>query len=72
MSQYLVAASKSSGGKIDIMPPSTKIKDALSLAGKTNQELNQFKRNMIKPYLPPQFAKLADNNDDSKDFLFGD
>ena len=24
------------------------------------QELNKFRRNMIKPYLPPQFAKLAE------------
>ena len=50
----------------------TKIKDALSLEGKANQESNQFRRNMIKPYLPPQFAKLADISDDSKNFLFGD
>ena len=37
MSQYLAVASESSGGKIDIMPLLTKIKDALSLAGKANQ-----------------------------------
>ena len=54
------------------MPPLTKFKDALSLADKANQELNQFRRNMIKPYLPPQFSKLADISDDSKNFLFGD
>ena len=54
------------------MPPLTKMKDALSLEGKANQESNQFRRNMIKPYLPPQFAKLADISDDSKNFLFGD
>ena len=72
MSQYLVVASKSSGEKIDIMPPLPKMKDALYLAGKANQELNQFRRNMIKPYLPPQFAKLADIRDDSKNFLSGD
>ena len=36
------------------------------------QELKQFSRNMIKPYLPPQFTKLADIIDDSTDFLFGD
>ena len=48
------------------MPPPTKIK------GKANQELNQFRMNMIKPYLPPQFAKLADISDDSKNILFGD
>ena len=72
MSQYLVAASESLGGKIEIMPLLTKIKNALSFAGKANQELNQFRRNMIKPYLPPQFAKFADISDDSKNFLFGD
>ena len=27
---------------------------------------------MIKPYLPPQFARLADISDNSKNFLFGD
>ena len=27
---------------------------------------------MIKPYLPPQFAKLVDISDDSKNYLFGD
>ena len=58
MSQYLIVAVKSTGGKIEIMPTLTKIKDALSLAGKTNQELSQFRRNMIKPYLQPQFAKF--------------
>ena len=72
MSQYLVAASYSSGGKIDIILPLTKIKDTISLAEKANQELNQFKRSMIKPYLPSQFIKLADISDDSKNFLFGD
>ena len=36
------------------------------------QKLKQFRRNMIKPYLPPQFTKLSDISDDSKDFLFGD
>ena len=34
--------------------------------------MNQFMRNMIKPYLPPQFVKLVDISDDSKNFLFGD
>ena len=40
MSQYFAVASESSGGEIDIIPPLTKIKDALSLAGEANQELN--------------------------------
>ena len=42
------------------------------LQGKLNRELNQSRRNMIKPYLPPQFAKLAGISDDNKNFLFGD
>ena len=48
MSQYLVVAAKGTGGKIEIMFPLTKTKDALSLAGKTNQKFNQFRWNMIK------------------------
>ena len=72
MSQCFAVASKNSRGKIAIMSPLTKIKDALSLAGKANQESNQYRRDMIKPYLSPQFAKLADIIDDSKNYLFGD
>ena len=72
MSQYLVVSLKSSGGNFKIMPRLTKIKDVLFLPGKANQELNQFRRNMVKPYLPPQFAKLANISDNSKNFLFGD
>ena len=72
MSQYQVVVSKSLGRKINIMLPLSKIKDAPSLAGKANQGLNQFRRNIIKPYLPPKFAKLANICDDSKNFLAGD
>ena len=66
MSQYLAVASKKSGGKIDITPRLTEIKDYLSLAGKTNQKLNQYRRNIIKRYLSPQFKKLGDISGDSK------
>ena len=48
------------------------LKDALSLAGKTNNSLNQVRRQLIKPCLPAKFAKLADINDDYAEFLFGD
>ena len=72
MSQYLVVAAKGTGGKIEIMFPLTKTKDVLSLAGKANQKFNQFRWNMIKSYLLPQFAKLADISDYYKIFLFGD
>ena len=67
-----ISCSCIAAGKFDIMPPLTKIKDALSLAGKANQVLNQFRKNMTKPYLSPQFAILADISDGSKNFLFGD
>ena len=66
MSQYLAVASKKSGRKIDITPRLTEIKDYLSLAGKTNQKLNQYRRNIIKRYLSPQFKILGDISGDSK------
>ena len=34
------------------------------------QELNKFRRKMIKPHLPPQFTKLVDISDVSKNFFF--
>ena len=42
------------------------------MAGKTSQFLNRLRRQLIKPSLPSKFAKLADNDDDSAKFLFGD
>ena len=70
MSQYL-AVQKAQEQK-STFASSNKNKRCPSLEGKANQESNQFRRNMIKPYLPPQFAKLADISDDSKNFVFGD
>ena len=48
------------------------LKDSLSLAGKTSQSLSKLRRQLIKPSLPSTFVKLADNDDDSAKFLFGD
>jgi len=57
---------------IDIKKPLTMLKDSLSLAGKLIQSLNQFRRDIIKHALPPQYAKLADLDDDSSKYLFGE
>ena len=48
------------------------LKGSLLLAGKTSQSLNKLRRQLIKPYLPSKFAKLAYNDDDSAKFLFGE
>jgi len=47
------------------------LKEAMNLAGKTSQFLNQFRRDQIKPSLPRDFKKLAMDNDESPEFLFG-
>ena len=52
--------------------PLTMLKDGLSLAGKANQDLNQFRRELIEPSLPPKYKKLAKNVGNSASLLFGD
>ena len=52
--------------------PLTMLKDGLSLAGKANQDLNQFRRELIEPSLPPKYRKLAKNVDNSASLLLGD
>ena len=47
------------------------LKEAMNLAGKTSQLLNQFRRDQIKPSLPRDFKKLAMDNDESSEWLFG-
>ena len=56
----------------DVKVPLTLLKNALSLAGKFNQSINQLRRNFIKPSLPVPCARLADIADDSSEHLFGD
>ena len=63
---------KQKGINLDLKTPMNSLKDSLSLAGKTSQSLNRLRRQLIKPSLPSKFAKLADNDDDSAKFLFGD
>lgn len=57
---------------IDIEIPLEMIKDSLYIAGKVNQTINQFRRNLIRPSLPSRFAKLADVADETSEWLFGD
>ena len=51
MSKYLLLLPKNPGEKTDIKSPLTKVKGILCLAGKANQELIQFSRNLIKQSL---------------------
>lgn len=69
MSKYLLLLPKNPGEKTDIKSPLTKVKGILCLAGKANQELIQFSRNLIKPFLPSQFAILTYLRDDWPPFL---
>ena len=41
MSQYLAASSKSLGGKLEIMPPLTKIKDAVFACKESKSRIKQ-------------------------------
>ena len=50
----------------------TMLKDSLSLAGKMSQSINQLRRKLIKPTLPPQFSKLAEKSEESSEWLLGD
>lgn len=64
--------SKSDENNAQIMESLSLLKDSLSIAGKVNQSINQYRRVAIKPSLPPQYSKLADIVDDSATFLFGE
>ena len=50
----------------------TSLKEAMSLAGKTSQLLNQLRRDQIKPNLPSNFKKLAVEVDEASEMLFGE
>ena len=56
----------------NLTPALTKLQNALALAGKTNQLINQHRRENIKPNLPPQFKKLVDMAGEEAEHLFGD
>ena len=72
---YLGTSSLTTQGQnkeTDFKIPLNFLKDSLSLAGKANQMLNQLRRQLIKPTLPPKYCQLADIADDSATYLFGD
>ena len=48
------------------------LKDSFPLAEKMSQSINQLRRKLIKPALPPQFSKLAEKSKESSKWLFGD
>ena len=48
------------------------LKDSLSLAGKANQMINQLRRQLIKPTLPPKYCQITDIADDLATYLFGE
>lgn len=69
LSQHL---QKENDKNLDIKGLLTYLKDSMALAGMANQQINQMRRDLIKPTLPPVFRKLADSVDESAEFLFGD
>jgi len=74
--KMLKAASVLTGLFKDDMPKEvrealTNLKDSMTLAGKLSQQLNQTRRDMIKPTLPKDYKKLAFEADEAADLLFG-
>ena len=70
-SEFTNLLSKSIFSKDGIMIPLTMLKDSLSLAEKMSQSINQLRRKLIKPALPPEFSKLAEKSEESSEWLFG-
>ena len=60
---------KEIGVELDLKTTNEFLKE-LSLAGRTNQALNKFRRQMIKPSLLSNFATLANVAKDSAKLLF--
>ena len=59
-------------GKLDLLTPLNDLKDSLCLAGHANQAFNKIRRQMIKPNMPSDKQKLADEASESALLLFGD
>ena len=60
LTKQLVSSKQPTVDSFDVKVTLTLLKNALSLAGKLNQSINQLRRNFIKPSLPVQYARLAD------------
>lgn len=50
----------------------TDLKESMTLAGKLSQQLNQARRDMIKPTLSRDYKKLASETDETSRLLFGE
>ena len=68
----LTEASKQPGGNNpQVKEVMNALKEAMILSGSTCQLINQFRRDQMKPSVSKEFKKLATDNDESSDFLFG-
>ena len=63
---------KNISSKDDKLIPLAMLKDSFPLAEKMSQSINQLRRKLIKPALPPQFSKLAEKSKESSEWLSGD
>ena len=70
LTKQLVSSKQPTVDSFDVKVPLTLIKNALSLAAKLNQSINQLRGNFIKPSLLVQYARLAGIADDSSEHLF--
>ena len=71
LTKQLVSFKQSTVDSFNVKVPLTLLKNAVSLAGKLDQSINQPRRNFIKPSLPVQYARLADIADDISEHLSG-
>ena len=49
-----------------------KLKDSLKLAGRTNQKINDYRREAFKPSIPKNLTKLLEKPEENAKLLFGD
>ena len=49
----------------------TELKDSMTLAGNVSEQINQVRRDFIKPTLPREYKKLALEADETSELLFG-
>ena len=47
------------------------LKDSMTFAGKLSQQINQIRRDLIKPSIPIDYKKLASEADETSELLFG-
>ena len=74
-SNIIQAINKLSDSKEQLKPAQPiidQLKDALKLAGKTNQQINMHRRESFKPSLPNDLKKLVEKPPSESTWLFGD